>query len=587
MQRLQEVFFYPPMAIGRLGGSNIPLESFTWREDPTLHGAAKTIIEPAISLEIQSDGSIRPYLPSIIHFKDRDLFRPVAPFFELWARVLHGDGSIEEVPLTSQLLQELAAASAGVESADGSIDKVAFTGSLLKELAQPLDTVSYVIEAANLKAARRTDDLTCGFSARLEISATDSHIHPLLATSPRKAGSEPLVLPARPICLGHIQVIRPVTTEEMSVNLDVLRLRFTPAAGHVYGPPTATTGPAPGTNRIHEIVVEQNRLLNPNSAWLKYDADYKLYKNPEPSDTYDGSDVTAPEASELSWGVVDDTCDGIITAVVVVGGERFKAVARFFSGPPDFAPDRRPFLSLADDLADRDLPLPSLDKEGEEQMTTAEIADLFQRVFETLSLLNLDANRLRAIGGNADSPVAETPPRTDFGSMTSADKLEDAEKVPLYADKVPDLISPSGPKNRLPYSSVATSVHGSLTDVEALTDFLRTFGQRVETLLRPPYGIVTELSEQPPETPNPRHRDIRLDRDQLHDMRMPPYMRDSDATALSLTKRQYNQILGLVERFRTQVPAAGLLGASVTAPTEPVTPVRQHVTRVAARRANS
>jgi hypothetical protein len=561
--RLLEVFFYPPMAIGRLGGSNIPLESFTWLEDPTLHGGAKTIIEPAISLEIQPDGSIRPYLPSIIHFKDRDLFRPVAPFFELWARVektgvKNSDGSIEAV----------------------SIEEVPLTSQLLQELETPLDAVSYVVEAANLKASRRTGDPTCGFSARVELPASDSHIQPLWATSPRGVGSEPLVLPDRPINLGYIQAIRPVKAEEMGVNLDVLRLRFTPAAGHVYGPPTATTGPAPGTSRIHEIVVEQNRLLNPNSSWLNYDADYTKYNNPEPFDTYDGADVNSPVPSERSWGVVDDTCDGIITAFVVVEGERFKAIARFFSGPPDFAPDRRPFLSLADDLADRDLPVPSLDEEGEEEMTTAEIADLFQRVFETLSLLNLDANRLRAIGGNASSPVAATPPRTDFGSMTSEDKP--------YADKVPDLISQPVAHDRLPYSSVAASVHGSLTDVEALTDFLRTFGKRVESLLRPPYGVVTELSEQPPETPNPRHRDIRLERDQLHDMRMPPYMRDSDATALSLTRRQYNQILGLVERFRTQVPATELgANARGAASTTPVTPVRQHVARVAARRANS
>ncbi|MEH2284129.1 MAG: hypothetical protein V7K90_22870 [Nostoc sp.] len=552
--RLLEVFFYPPMAIGRLGGSNIPLESFTWQEDPTLHGAAKTIIEPAISLEIQPDGSIRPYLPSIIHFKDQNLFRPVAPFFELWARVQNSNGSIEEVPLTNKLLQELAV---------------------------PLDAVSYVVEAANLKAARRTGDPTCGFSARVEVRANNSQPYPLLATSPRGVGSEPLVLPDKPIPLGHIQVIRPVDAVEMGVDLGVLRIRFTPAYGHVYGPPTATTAPAPGTRRIHEIVLEQNRILNSNSSWLNYNADFTRYHNPDPYDTYDGADVDSPVTSERSWGVVDDTCDGIITAFVVVAGERFRAVTRFFSGPPDFAPDRRPFLTLADDLADRDLPVPALD---DEQLTTSEIADLFQRVFETLSLLNLDANRSRALNENAGStipePVAESPPRTDFGSMTSVDKP--------YADKVPDLISQPVARDHLPYSAVAASVHASLTDVEALTDFLRTFGVRVEYLLRPPYGVVAELGEQPPETPEPRHRDVRIERDRVHDMRMPPYMRDSDATALSLTRRQYNQILGFVDKLRAQVPTELALTSRQVAPVATVaTPVRQHIARVIARRSES
>ncbi|MBR8839081.1 MAG: hypothetical protein DSM106950_35050 [Stigonema ocellatum SAG 48.90 = DSM 106950] len=550
--RLLKVFFYPPMAIARLGGSNSPLESFTWQEDPTLRGAAKTIIEPAISLEIQPDGSVRPYLPSIIHFKDENLFRPVAPFFELWALLQHPDGSQEEVPLTSRIL---------------------------KQLDVPLDAVSYVVEAANLKAARRTGDFTCGFSTRIEVRASDYQRYSLLATSPHGPGLEPLVLPDQPIPLGHIQVIHPVDAVEMGVDLGVLRLRFTPAYGHVYGPPTATTGPAPTTGRIHEIVPQKNRILNPNSLWLKYDADYSRYNNPEPSDTYDGSDVNVPVKSEVSWGVVDDTCDGTITAFVVVGGERLTAMARFFSGPPDFAPDRRPFLSLADDLADRDdLPLP---KEDDELLTTREIADLFQRVFETLSLINLDANRARALnenaGNNIPPQIAELPPRTDDGSMTDKDKP--------YADKVPDLIAKPVAHEHLPYSSVAESVHASLTEVEALIDFMRTFGSRVETLLRPPYGVLKQLSEQPSEKPNPRYRDARILRDQAHDMRMPPYMRDSDATALSLTRRQYNQIMAFVERLQAPVTTESRTAEAVISSPPPIaTPVRQHVERVVARR---
>ncbi len=542
--QLLEVFFYPPMAIARLGGSSTPLESFTWQEDPTLRGAAKTIIEPAISLQIQPDGSVRPYLPSIIHFKDENLFRPVAPFFELWALVQNSDGLKEEVPLTSRLLQQLGAS---------------------------LDAVSYVVEAANLKAARRTDDPGCGFNARVEVRASDYQRHPLLATSPRKPGSEPLILPDQPISLGHIQVIRPVDAEEMGVHLGVLRLRFTPAYGHVYGPPTAITGPAPVTGRIREIVRGENRILNPNSQWNTYNADYKVYRNPEPSDTYDGSDVD----ENRSWGVVDDTCDGLITAFVVVDGERLTAVARFFSGPPDFAPDRRPFMSLADDLKDRDSPA-SDDTEEDVPLTIAEIADLFQRVFETLSLLNLDANRRRALAQNATyqipAPIAETPPRTDDGTMTAKDTP--------YADKVPDLISKPVKHDHLPYSSVAESVHASLTEVENLIDFMRTFGPRVEHLLRPPYGSLKQLSENPSENPNPHYRDVRILRDQAHDMRMPPYMRDSDATALSLTRRQYHQIMTFVEYLQASVTNES--GTAETA-LPPLTPVRQHMERIVAR----
>lgn len=158
-----------------------------------------------------------------------------------------------------------------------------------------------------------------------------------------------------------------------------------------------------------------------------------------------------------------------------------------------------------------------------------------------------------------------------------------------YADKVPDLIAKPVAHEHLPYSSVAASVHASLTEVEALTDFLRTFGSRVEHLLRPPYGVFSELSEKPPENPNPRYRDARIERDRLHDMRMPPYMRDSDATALSLTRRQYNQIIAYVERLQAPATRELLTAEAAATPTPPPpipTPVRQHVERVVARRSD-
>ena len=63
----------------------------------------------------------------------------------------------------------------------------------------------------------------------------------------------------------------------MNVDLAVLRVRFTPARGEVYGPPTAIAGPAsplpPGVSlppvtlggRLHEIVPE--RESDPQSEY--------------------------------------------------------------------------------------------------------------------------------------------------------------------------------------------------------------------------------------------------------------------------------------------------------------------------------
>lgn len=67
---IDELFFLPPMAVARLGGSDIPLASFRWAEDPSLYGAGLTVIVPDISLEVTADGSVRPFLPAFIQFRD-------------------------------------------------------------------------------------------------------------------------------------------------------------------------------------------------------------------------------------------------------------------------------------------------------------------------------------------------------------------------------------------------------------------------------------------------------------------------------------------------------------------------------------
>ena len=127
-------------------------------------------------------------------------------------------------------------------------------------------------------------------------------------------------------------------------------------------PPLA---PAPDTGRVHVIVKTENRILNPKAIWLQYNADYTKFDNPEPSDTFDGADVDPNNSlNNVSWGVVDDTCDAVIEATLVVAGVRHSPAARVFAGPPDFAPDRRPFVALVDELADRKLGDPARSDRG-------------------------------------------------------------------------------------------------------------------------------------------------------------------------------------------------------------------------------
>jgi hypothetical protein len=253
------------------------------------------------------------------------------------------------------------------------------------------------------------------------------------------------------------------------------------------------------------------------------------------------------------------------------------AMARATVGPPDFAPDRRPFMSLADDLADRELP-PLLPAQIKDPMTVSEVADLLRRVFETVSLTNLDALRRMMIGRQQPSNP-DPVPHTDGTSMTASDR-------PL-ADQVPAILGSGPPDVRLQYTQIAHDVHGNRADVDSLIELFRSQPERVRHLLRPPYAHIADLPEKPVMPPRtdklgagridvlaPDDRDPRVTRGQLHDMRMPPYMRDSDATPLSLTWRQHREVMALINHLAT------LSEAEFAA----LSPTRQHVAKVVARR---
>ncbi len=539
---IRSIYFLPPLAIGRLGGGDTPLDSFVWDSDRTIHGAHRTIIRPAISLEVLADGSLRPFLPNSIQFRDRGLLRPVAPFFELWATL--DDGPPQ--PLTARLLERCNAS---------------------------LDNVQYEITVANRKAQRRTGSAACAYVARANVTASDHERKQLLAYSPHTSGQQPLVYKDHPIPLGHFQAVKPVARVALNINLDVLRVRFTPAKGKVYGPPAAIAGPAsplqqgialpPVTEggRLHEIAPPENRILNPYTPWSQYIMDRSL-GDPQPSDSYDGANV----GNSRSWGVLDDSCDGIIQASVVIGDSRLVAWARVLSSCPDFAPDRRPFYSVADDLADRDLPDINIDEDPPEG-AEYDIADLFERAFETASLFNLDALRTRAIDENiyyAPLPQEASLPQMDERSMTDADrgikKSEVGKKIPPYADLTGDLFPypPAAVREPgLPYAAAAQFAHAKLCDIETLIDFLRSNPDRVERLVRPPMGRFSELAGRKRKSTPQKFRDPRVDRDTYHDMRMPPYMRDLDQNPLSVTHRQHDALMQLIQSLKNPVIVAG------------------------------
>ena len=536
------------MAIARVGSSGRPVEAYAWTDGRSAHGGTQTVVTPAPTFEVRDDGSILPYLPDTIHFKDDDgRIRPVAPFFELWGRFQSATDGIEyERPLTSASLHGL-----GITRRD-----------LLVQ-----------ITATNQKAARRAQTPACGFTARAVVAGDDYAAQDLWASSRHTPGETPLVLTDAPVHIGRLQVIRPDERVERigddDIDLSIVRIRYTPPRGNVYGPPTAIAGPAspvpPGVwdspqsdyGNVFTIVDPANRILSDKTV---YSNDYAWgtgrYEDPQPQDGYDGADVGTFRA----WGTVDDTSDAILEVDLNWRGQRFHAMARIFTGPPDFSPDRRPFFSIADDLADRDLPVPPV-TDATEADTIQEIVDLFRRAFEAISQFNVDGARFRGLFENrvGGLPPSPPPPAVDARSMT----IEDAP----YVDRSPALVAPqpisinsnSVANDSLPYSAAARFVHAQLMDEVVLIDFLKRRPDHVRRLIRPPLGSFAQLPVQraPDSNPDPEFRDPRVSRDMMHDMRMPPYMRDANYAPLSLTRRQYRTLMSLLDRLEALQAGGG------------------------------
>ncbi len=541
MHRLLELFFLPSMAIARVGSSPEPVDSFRYASCATGEDTTDTQIEPTVSLNVQANGSVRPHKPDVISFKDaRGRIRPVAPFFELWGRFEKDDGTPYEVALTPKRLKKIGASFADLQ---------------------------YEITLANIKAARRTANPACGFIAREAVAGNDHEARPLLAISPHTADQEPLVLPDKPVPLGQLQVIRPIE-EQVDISVDgavrkvdrgILRVRYTPPKGYVYGPATAINGPAPEVmpgvyeapgiqfGRIHEIVPPERRILNAKTPWSTYVMLNGTHEDPQPQDGYDGAAV----GSFQSWGCVDDTCDGSLVATLAVAGRRHRAVARVLVGPPDFAPDRRPLFSAMHDIVDRDLPTIKVDRTTYHAVKR-EVMDLFERAFESVGILNLDALRARALQENRirfklhSGPTGEDKPRAGDKSMTR-DDVDYVDKIPVLSPQAPSRFTAAVENMPLPYTSTAVFAHAQLRNEAVLMDFLKRRGDVVKRLVRPPFGRFRQLPPVAAADPNPQFRDPRVFRDQVNDMRMPPYIRDANMQPLSVTWHQYDMLMAFID----------------------------------------
>ncbi|HMH53609.1 MAG TPA: hypothetical protein VK548_25475 [Candidatus Acidoferrum sp.] len=513
---IQSIFVDPPIAVARLGSSPAPQDAYDWQQSENPRTEGETVVAPAWSLNVLPDGRVEPIMPEEIRFRDGEQIRPVCPFFEVWAMVSERPAdppaAWEEAPLTIDLLQ-----------ANGVTERA----------------LGLRIDARNRKAARRADNGRLAFGTFPAVSIPgDRHTPvPLRGVSPSPPAvpaSRRMIPPGRSIPLGSVQVLRPAaqpaapTAWSDAIRLDVIRFRFTPARGEFYGPPAAarTTPPA--------VQAGTHDFLRGNAGWLgsPRDARRAPLRVVTPDDTID-------ERQGSSLGVVDDTCDARIEVVLSLAGRPpLAAHATVFVAPPDFAPDRRPFLSVADELGDRAGDAVKRNAELKPVEREAWVEDLFERIFETAALFNVDRYRLE--WGAMLPPALLTPPpgipgdrlRDDRRAMGARDQLRNRELEPV---KRADAERP------LPLSERARERHRDLSDIDALTVFVRDHAGRLRRLIRGPFEL--EAVE---------------DRSEAQTMRMPPFMRNSNYNPLTLSAWQYALLMewvGEVEASAT--PAVG------------------------------
>jgi len=517
---IQSIFCNPPIAIARLGGSTTPAAAYAWTRPPNPRADGDTVAVPQWSLGVLPDGSVDPFLPETITFRDGDLIRPVCPFIELWAKVGAAGSSPDswqDVRLTAALLQD-----AGVDE------------SALK----------FSIDARNAKAARRRSDpnLVFGTFPPVEV-AGDQHLPVVLnAVSPFTA-KLPMIPVGRSIPLGSVQVMRSrpqppakSTPWAGSINTEIIRLRFTPGRGRFYGPPQAAK---PTDESDVPAVQEANAFLNPAGGWYNKAGDANDFV--QPGDTFD----TTSASSNRALGVVDDTCEARIEVRLQLKGPAkrvLRAHANVFSGPPDFAPDRRPFLSLADELNDRESSAAARNASLTGVDLEAWVEDLFERIYETVSLMNVDALRatrsIKLSGDRlADAPIPNDGVKPVDRALGSQDALRNRSLR----------VESASPGNPLPISEHARDRHHSLSDIQQLKALVAADPARLGTLVRGPFEAQTGET---------------IDRSS---MRMPPFMRQSNALPLTLSAWQY----ALLMRWVTEVqhPPAQVDAAAKAKPT--------------------
>lgn len=447
---IEELRLLPPLAIGRLGEASVPLEAFDLELSPA-HPLDYRQIVPKTTLVVdeRSGKIVHSYTPKgRIRFKDdkKKIF-PVAPFLEVYART--SESPDELVPLTVGLLKK--------------------DGLDIKDL-------QWQVEVANIKIFRRTTNPSDKIIAGVSLVKEHSRI-PLMGRCEN-------FLPGKILPLGWVQFIKPTP------DFPQIRLRFTPAAGKVYGSQLRRKTSAT-TDEDDPVINDPELVLydEVKGDWTRY------VESGGPSLTNPGQIFAGygDDDGWHSWGYIDDECDGFARVILsLADGRKLSAQSHIGAGPPTFAPDTLPIRVVSDELEQ----ILFGNSVKEDAVPIEEAEEIVRRALETIRLLNTAVMNGNPVNGRL-RPAS---------TMVSQDS-NDFERY---------------------YEPIAAA---SLVDNLAL----RSLHERVFTALsagRAPW--FSEVLRRPEEIGDLSSRGRR---------KMPAMMRGSDARALTLTRRQIDIVI--------------------------------------------
>ena len=439
---IREIRILPPLAIARLGSSPAPMENYDVVVDPQKPLAFRALRGAPTFVVDRATGAITEQPPAEpVRFKDADgRVKPVAPFLEVWCE--RGDDVLR--PLTTAILAE-----EGLSAAD----------------------VQWQVRASNIKAFRRTRADADRIDADTNVFS-DHAVHALTGTCAN-------FVEGKTIAFGDVQFIQPTNT------FPQIRLRFTPAAGFVFG-----STKTPDDPNVRDNVY---RASGPWSSHADGDGATTV-----PGEIYYGERTA--DRRWLSRGYLDDTCDGIVDVSLTVGGNTITAFARISSGPPDYAPDSMPVRTVADEL-EQALFGPSIAPEDALPTATEEIV---RRAAETVRLQN-------TVALNGNLTFTTTDGRTIGASNGMAlndmrPRGQDPRREPPTPIMAPALVDNLA--LRTLHQSIVTALRGDtaawfgevLRDYREVSDLTDTGRRKMPALMRGADGNHLALSRRQVDT---------------------------------------------------------------------------------------